>query len=225
MTKLLLATRNAHKTREFAQLLGADFSVRDLTTQLSVPKIAEPGKTFEENAPIKALAVSRLFPEEIVVADDSGLEVDAIGGVPGVHSARYAGARATDEQNIKKLLRELAVLSGAANGGASSREPGVAGAPPSNLRDGELIYFSRAQFRCVIALGKAGELLATFSGAVGGNIVAPPRGTNGFGYDPIFVPQGFSQTFAELPAELKNRISHRARAARKLGAFLKTLRL
>jgi XTP/dITP diphosphohydrolase len=196
MSRLLFATRNSHKTRELAQLLGRGFSVRDLTSLTDVPKIVESGDSFEENAGIKALALSRSFHEEICVADDSGLEVDALGGAPGIFSARYAGEGASDQQNIEKLLREMA------------------SAPDHTA----------ARFRCVIAVAKAGKLLITVSGEVTGNIVAPPRGTNGFGYDPIFVPQGFTQTFAELSAEVKNRISHRARAARKLATVLRKLR-
>jgi XTP/dITP diphosphohydrolase len=196
MSRLLFATRNSHKTRELAQLLGQEFSVRDLTSLIAAPEIVESGDSFEENAAIKALTLSRSFPEEIVVADDSGLEVDARGGAPGIFSARYAGEGASDQQNIEKLLREM----------ASSPD------------------HTGARFRCVIAVANGGKLLTAASGEVSGNIVAPARGTNGFGYDPIFVPKGFSQTFAELSTEVKNRISHRARAARKLLAFLKTVR-
>jgi XTP/dITP diphosphohydrolase len=207
MTTLLLATQNKHKTHEFAQVLGPDFLLRDLTSQTDLPAIVESGKTFQENAVIKALAISRLFPREIVFADDSGLEVDALDGAPGVYSARYAGARATDQQNIEKLIRELRRSQTAATARGDDRS----------------ISFP-ARFRCVIAVACNSELLTTVPGDVAGNIIASARGTNGFGYDPIFVPHGFSQTFAELPAELKNRISHRARAAHRLAAFLRTAR-
>jgi XTP/dITP diphosphohydrolase len=208
MTTLLLATRNPHKTREFAQLLGPEFSVGDLTSRADVPEIIESGDTFEQNAVIKALTISRLFPSETVIADDSGLEVDALGGAPGIYSARYAGENATDRENIEKLLREL------------RRSQTAATAEPCDQ-----LSLSRARFCCVIAVAKGGQLLTSVAGEVSGDIVASARGKSGFGYDPIFVPHGFRQTFAELPIEMKNRISHRARAVRELAAFLRTARL
>jgi len=187
MIQLLLATRNQHKTREFAQLLGANFTVRDLTLKSDVPAIAESGATFEENAALKAITISRIFPHEIVVADDSGLEVKALGGAPGIFSARYARENASDRPNVEKLLREL-----------------------QNARD------RSARFNCVIALAKNGQLMTTVAGEVAGTITESARGENGFGYDPIFVPNGFSETFAELTSETKNKISHRAHAAAAL---------
>ena len=183
--ELLLATRNAHKTREFAQILGNDFQISDLSGS-NVPPVHETGDTFERNAVLKSVTVSRdrhLF----VIADDSGLEVDALEGAPGIYSARYAGENASDEQNVEKLLRELAVRN-------------LAGAQRA------------ARFRCVIALSREGKLLHTFEGIAEGVIVDLPRGKRGFGYDPIFRPKGFDKTFGELPAETKNRISHRAKA-------------
>ena len=107
MQHLIVATRNAHKTREIQRILGADFAVRDLSAYPEIPETAESGNTFEENAMLKAIAASRHLPG-LVVADDSGLEVDALGGAPGIYSARYAGQNATDKQNIAKLLAELA---------------------------------------------------------------------------------------------------------------------
>ena len=187
MIQLLLATRNQHKTREFAQLLGASFTVRDLTLKSDIPAIAESGATFEENAALKAVTISRIFPHEIVVADDSGLEVKALGGAPGIFSASYAGENASDRPNVEKLLREL-----------------------QNARD------RSARFNCVIALAKNGQLMTTVAGEVAGTITESARGENGFGYDPIFVPNGFSETFAELTSETKNKISHRAQAAAAL---------
>ena len=187
MIQLLLATRNQHKTREFAQLLGANFTVRDLTLKFDIPAIAESGATFEENAALKAVTISRIFPHEIVVADDSGLEVKALGGAPGILSARYAGENASDRPNVEKLLREL-----------------------QNARD------RSARFNCVIALAKNGQLMTTVAGEVAGTITESARGGNGFGYDPIFVPNGFCETFAELTSETKNKISHRAQAAAAL---------
>ncbi len=189
--KLLLATRNGHKTREFAQLLGRDFNVHDLTSQRDLPEVIESGKTFEENATLKALAVSKIFPHEIVIADDSGLKVDALGGAPGIFSARYAGEKANDRRNVDKLLRELEQ--------ASDRS---------------------AHFYCAIAVASNGELMTTVAGEIAGTITKTPHGENGFGYDPTFVPNGFSQTFAELPPETKNKISHRAKAAAALMQYL-----
>jgi XTP/dITP diphosphohydrolase len=201
VTELILATRNAHKTREIRQILGAQFHVRDLREHGEIPAIAESGKSFEENAALKAIAVSRLLPG-LIIADDSGLEVDALGGAPGIFSARYAGSRrrgTTDKRNIARLLGELAKV--AARPGRRS-----------------------ARFRCVLALARQGQLLGTFEGVVRGRITERARGRRGFGYDPIFVPHGFNQTFAELPQEVKNRISHRARAVRALAAKLAALK-
>src|SRR5438876_11139519 len=192
--ELIVATRNAHKTREIEQIFGSRWAVRDLTAHPEISEIAEGGTSFEENAKLKAIAVSRELPG-LVVADDSGLEVDALGGAPGICSARYAGKNATDKQNVDKLLGELA-------------------------RTGAEETKRSARFRCVIALAQQGELLGTFEGIVEGTIVERARGLHGFGYDPIFVPPGFEETFAELPAELKNTISHRAKAIAGLTAKL-----
>jgi len=191
--KILLATQNRHKTREFAHLLGSQFQVTDLTNERDLPEIMETGSTFEENAAIKALTVSRVRPSEIVIADDSGLEVEALGGAPGICSARFAGERATDRENMEKLFREL-----------------------------DRLHRPRrsARFRCIIAIARGGKILDAMSGEVRGLIADSPRGENGFGYDPVFVAAGFTETFAELPTEVKNRISHRARAVEKLREFL-----
>ena len=183
---LLLATHNADKTREIQRILGAKFAVRDLSKHPEISKPLENGKTFEENAILKAIAASRKLPS-LVIADDSGLEVDALGGAPGIYSARYAGENANDAKNVEKLLREL-------------RARNVADEKRS------------ARFRCVIALARNEKLLGAFEGVVEGNIVDPPRGSGGFGYDPVFQPKEFKQTFAEMPSELKNKISHRAEA-------------
>jgi XTP/dITP diphosphohydrolase len=194
---LLLATRNVNKTREFAQILGAEFQVSGRSNLENCPKVEETGRSFRENAMLKALAVSldqQLADRHLlVVADDSGLEIDSLGGAPGIFSARYAGENATDEANINKLLREL-----------------------SETRD------RSARFRCVIALVRDGKLLGTFEGAVEGTIVDHPRGNRGFGYDPIFLPDGFDETFGELPTETKNEVSHRAMAIAALREALLT---
>lgn len=188
--RLTIATRNAGKTKEFAVLFGDTFDVMDLASAVPVPAVEETGTTFEANAILKAVAASRLLGG-LIVADDSGLEVDALGGAPGVYSARYAGERKSDEENIGKLLSELNRV------GAFSRRPA-------------------ARFQCVLAVASRGELLRTFVGTVEGTIVSSPQGTNGFGYDPVFVPNGFTQTFAELDPETKNRISHRAAAVKAM---------
>jgi XTP/dITP diphosphohydrolase len=191
---LLLATRNAHKARELRELLGADFQLRDLSAFPNIALAEETGNTFAENAALKAISASqdRQLEHALVIADDSGLEVDALGGAPGIYSARYAGENASDAANIEKLLGQLR--------SGSNRS---------------------ARFRCVIAVACAGKLLTIVEGAVEGTIVDPPRGNAGFGYDPVFQPVGFDKTFAEMAPELKNRISHRAKAA---GALREELR-
>lgn len=194
MIELLFATRNAHKVREVQSILGPQFRVIDLTAHPEIPGIAETGKTFNENAILKALAVSKCVPG-LVIADDSGLEVDALLGAPGIRSARYAGPRATNREKIQKLLNELARVDTAKTGRA-------------------------ARFRCVLALARDAEVLGIFEGRVHGQIADRPRGSGGFGYDPIFIPQGFRQTFGELGSAQKNQLSHRARALEKLRAFL-----
>jgi XTP/dITP diphosphohydrolase len=189
MTTLILATRNSHKTREFTEILAGDFVVRDLSEELDAPMIEETGATFAENAILKAVAISKRFPD-LVVADDSGLEVDALDGAPGVYSARYAGPGATDAENIGRLLSELR--------GVSKEGP------------------TTARFRCVLALARDGGVLGTFEGAIEGILIDSPRGKSGFGYDPVFQPDGSAQTFAELSSAEKNRVSHRAQAIRRL---------
>ena len=196
--RLLFASRNAHKTREIQQILGPEFEVRDLSAYPKISETVESGESFEENAKLKAIAVSKKMPG-LVIADDSGLEVEVLGGAPGIYSARYAGAKATDKENIDRLLGQLGRI------GAKRDQ-------------------RRARFRCVLALARNGQMLGTFEGITDGIIVDQPRGSRGFGYDPIFVPKGFGHTFAELPAELKNRISHRAQAIRVLAAKLMALK-
>jgi XTP/dITP diphosphohydrolase len=191
--ELLIATRNRGKAREFRELLGDGVRISDLNDHPEIPDIAETGTTFAENAIMKAIAVSGQC-SGLVLGDDSGLEVDSLGGAPGIYSARYAGEPANDRRNIEKLQDGLANF---------CREQRV------------------ARFRCVLALAENGKLLGTFAGAVEGMVIDHARGAGGFGYDPIFVPNGFEQTFGELPAEVKNRISHRANAVETLKARLK----
>jgi XTP/dITP diphosphohydrolase len=197
VTELVIATRNAHKTQEIQHILGPEFTVRDLRTHSAISEIPETGVSFEENASLKAVAVSQRLPD-LVIADDSGLEVDALGGAPGVYSARYAGVKASEKEKIDKLLRELASV-------------------------GAIKDARRARFRCVLALACKGNLLGSVEGVVEGRIADKARGGGGFGYDPIFIPEGFQQTFGELPAEVKNTISHRAKAIRRLATKLRQL--
>lgn len=183
---LLVSTRNAHKIGEIRAILGPGFTVSDLSVLPHMPEVEETGTTFEENATLKAIAASLLF-EGWVIADDSGIEVDALGGEPGVYSARYAGETATDADNNAKLLAKL-------------------GDNPNRT----------GRFRCVIVLARAGRKLAAFSGAVEGTILPALTGGGGFGYDPLFVPDGYTESFGQLPAETKNTLSHRGQALRKL---------
>lgn len=191
--RLLLATRNAHKTREVREILGAGFVVEDLTDRPDLPEVEETGDTFEANARLKALAASPHY-DGWIVADDSGLEVDALGGEPGVRSARFAGDDATMEDNRALLKRRLAGL------GAQQR---------------------RARFRCVLALARGGEVVRIFEGAVEGVIAPDEAGDGGFGYDPLFVPEGGNLTFAQMGSDEKHALSHRGRAMQKLALFLR----
>ena len=178
-------------------MLGAEFCLTDLAARPEIPEVPESGCTFAENARLKAATVSRLLPG-LVLADDSGLEVDSLGGAPGVYSARYAGNGATDAANRHKLLDAMAEL------------------PPEAPRS--------ARFRCVLVLARAGEVMVIFDGTVEGEIVRVERGAAGFGYDPLFRPNGFDETFAELPAAQKNALSHRGAAVAQLREFFKTVR-
>ncbi|HRQ90529.1 MAG TPA: RdgB/HAM1 family non-canonical purine NTP pyrophosphatase [Bacteroidia bacterium] len=193
---LLVATHNAHKTAEMREILAAHFgTVADLTRFPDLVPPEETGSTFAENSEIKALAASRAMPDAFVLADDSGLEVDALGGAPGIHSARYSGEGATDASNREKLLSELA-------------KPEYADAPRT------------ARFRCVITVAKAGQTVAQFDGSVEGRIAGTMTGDGGFGYDPLFIPEGHEASFGELPESVKNDMSHRARALAKFVEWL-----
>ena len=194
MTEIILATHNIHKARELKTLLS-DLNVDVLTLDDISTNIVlrEDGDTFEANAFQKANIVHN-HTKLMSLADDSGLEVFYLNGRPGVFSARYAGAEATDEMNNRKLLEE------------------VRGVAPRRRR---------AQFRSVLALIGDGMEDMT-EGICPGTIGETPRGTNGFGYDPIFIPDGFDKTYAELTAEEKNLISHRARSFAKMKKVMKT---
>jgi XTP/dITP diphosphohydrolase len=193
---VLLATGNRHKTREIRALLGDEWTVDDLSSHPDWPETPETGATFAENAALKAVAASLRAPGVLVLADDSGLEVDALGGAPGVYSARYAGPAADDAANRRKLLAELV------NRGAFGERP-------------------VARFRCHIALARGGSWLAGFDGTVEGVIAPAERGAGGFGYDALFIPRGYEQTFGELPPEVKNRLSHRAAATEQAVQYLR----
>jgi XTP/dITP diphosphohydrolase len=192
--KIVFATNNSHKLEEIRQILGESIEVLSLADINCHDDIPETAPTLEGNAMMKARYVYDKYGTPCF-ADDTGLEVDALDGAPGVYSARYAGGEGHDsEANMRKLLHELE--------GKENR---------------------RAQFRTVIALieQKDGKPVAhTFEGKIEGHISDEKRGTSGFGYDPIFVPEGYEQSFAELGNEIKNKISHRARAVARLAEYL-----
>ncbi len=193
MKELLVATGNKGKLRELELLLhGSVERIRSLADFPELPAVEEDGGTFVENAIKKArsVAVATGLP---VLADDSGLVVDLLGGRPGVHSARFAGETATDNENNARLLRELA------------------GVP---------VESRGAAFRCVLALCLPDGSCDTFDGELRGVILETPRGTEGFGYDPLFLVPEYGQTLAELPLAIKNRISHRGKALLRLKEFL-----
>ena len=195
---LLVATGNTHKTAEFRALLGTLARIEDLSEHPNLPIPEENGQTFEENSAIKAISAA-LASGSLALADDSGLEVDLLGGAPGVISARYAGPDATDADNRRKLLEEIA------------RHSGPDCPPPT------------ARFRCVLTLARPdGSLVGHWSGSVEGTILPAEHGQGGFGYDALFLPQGYSASFAEMPAALKNQLSHRARATAALLSYLES---
>jgi XTP/dITP diphosphohydrolase len=197
--RVLIATMNEGKLREYERLLG-DVPGLELQTMASLPEpvdVVEDRDTFRGNALKKATEIAAVARMPCL-ADDSGLEVDALGGRPGVYSARYAGARATDSENNAKLIDEL-----------------------SSTADDE----RTARFQCAIVIvDGSGRELALAEGACEGRIGREPKGAHGFGYDPLFVPDGYTQTMAELDPETKNEISHRAKAAAKLVPQLRELR-
>ncbi len=197
--RLIVATHNAHKTAEIREMVGSHFAeIVDLTGNDGVPVPEEDGDTFEANSTIKAMSASPHFPGALILADDSGIEVDALGGAPGVISAIYAGPEADDSANRAKLLRELE----------------RAGAHEPELRTG--------RFRCVLTLVGDGVVRARFDGVCEGRILDEERGEGGFGYDSLFVPEGYDRSFGELDAGIKHRISHRARAIAAFREWLET---
>src|ERR1700682_153573 len=202
MSRILIATSNPGKIRDFAAAASPyAIEITTLPNFASLPAVVEDGLTFEANARKKAEAYSRYVPGQLVVADDSGLEVDALKGAPGVHSARYA---APDLQN-KEPHQADANTDDAANNARLLRE--LQGDPAAQ-RTG--------RFVCVLAAARDGETLATFRGEAEGIILDSPRGTNGFGYDPLFYFPQIQKTFAELSAEEKAGYSHRGAAFMRL---------
>ena len=193
---LVLASGNQGKIAELRDLLKeTPFIIHSCADYPSCPELPETGDSFEANARIKAGIVSR-FTGHWTLGDDSGLEVDALHGAPGIYSASFAGEQASDAENKTLLLDRLSVT-------------------PEGQRS--------AQFRCVLALAAPDGRMWTVEGICRGRIGAVPKGARGFGYDPLFVPEGYDQTFAELDSGVKNRISHRARALERLKALLETL--
>ncbi|MBN2514556.1 MAG: XTP/dITP diphosphatase [Deltaproteobacteria bacterium] len=189
MRKIVFATKNKGKLRELKALLtGTDITVLSLDDYPDIPEIVEDGTTFFENALKKARALSE-YTGEVVIADDSGLEVDALGGKPGVHSARYARPGADDNRNNQKLLEELRDI-------------------PEDERG--------AAFKCVLVLYRTDGTYMSFEGTLRGRITFDPAGDGGFGYDPVFFVEEYGRTVAELAPDTKNRISHRAKAFNKL---------
>ena len=180
MAYIVAATANAHKVDEYRKLLeGQNVELKSLLDYPGFPGVEENGRSFIENAGIKALAACK-YCDVPAFADDSGLEVEALDGRPGIYSARYAP---TDKERIARLLDEMK--------GQTNR---------------------RARFVCASAIAINGEVIESFEGEIKGTIVDAPRGESGFGYDPVFQPDGYDQTFGEMAPELKNRISHRANA-------------
>jgi XTP/dITP diphosphohydrolase len=207
--RILIATSNSGKLRDFAGAAAAHgIEIAGIPNFSSLPLVVEDGLTFEDNARKKAEEYSRYAPGEIVVADDSGIEIDALNGAPGVHSARYAApellnvaphladANTDDNANNTRVLRELKSV-------------------PPEKRTG--------RFVCILAAARDGKTLATFRGVAEGIILDAPRGTNGFGYDPLFYFPQIQKTFAELSAEEKAKYSHRGAAFRKLLAWCETV--
>lgn len=192
---LLLATRNAHKTEEIRQILGDRFSITDVRSFPELPEIEETGSTFLENARLKAMGISNQLPGW-VLADDSGLEVDALGGAPGVWSSSFGGEEGNHAKNNQRLLQEMA--------GKTDR---------------------KARFRCTLVLVKDSREIGVFYGTVEGKIATEAAGEGGFGYDPYFIPEGYERSLAELGPEVKNSLSHRANAISALTDYLKVRNL
>lgn len=190
LPRLIVATRNTHKSAEIRAMIGDRFEVLDANDFPECPQIEETGTTFLENARLKAEGISRVV-DGWVLSDDSGLEVDALGGAPGVWSSSFGGDEGNHARNNERLIAEMT--------GKTDR---------------------RARFRCTMVLAREGLEQANFSGTVEGRIIEVPRGAAGFGYDPLFIPDGHEQTFSELGEEVKNTLSHRSRALAQVIGYL-----
>lgn len=193
MFEIVISSGNKDKKRELKALLkGLRIKVLDLNDFPAAPKVRETGNTFEANARLKAFKIAK-FTKRLTLADDSGLVVKALGGKPGVRSARFAGNKAAYEDNNRKLLR---------------------------LLEGVPLKRRGAKFVSVVAIAGAGRVIGVVRGECSGRITLAPKGRNGFGYDPVFFSPGFKKTFAELTASQKNSISHRGRALKKARAVI-----
>jgi XTP/dITP diphosphohydrolase len=181
---LIIATRNSHKTDEIRQIIGDAMTVLDANDFPDFPQVEETGTTFLENATLKAEAISA-HVKGFVLSDDSGLEVDVLDGEPGVYSSSYGGEEGNHARNNARLLDEMKTI-------------------PTEQRS--------ARFVCVMVIARDGKALAHFRGTVEGRILTEPSGSGGFGYDPLFASTGYTDSFADLGAEIKNQLSHRARA-------------
>lgn len=199
MNTLCIATRNANKVQEMAPVLAPFWTVKSSSDYPEMGEhedIEETGDSFLANATIKAVATSQVV-SDYVLADDSGLECDALDGAPGVFSARYGGIPSSTEKNNAKLLQELDRV----------------GAKTPQQRAG--------RFRCVLVLAREGQVIGSFEGACEGTIALGPKGTNGFGYDPLFIPQGYARTFGQLTEKTKMGLSHRGLALKQFVAWCK----
>jgi XTP/dITP diphosphohydrolase len=197
MKTLLIATRNQNKFAEIEKILKlSEFKLKSLNNFKDIPQIKENKDTFKGNAIKKARELSQITGL-LSLSDDSGLQVDALAGKPGVYSSRFSGSGSNDQKNMEKLLLELKYV-------------------PEDRRS--------AQFVCWVALADKTNILATTSGVCKGKIAMEPFGDKGFGYDPVFIPAGFDKTFAELGIKLKNKISHRVKALNKMKEEILRLR-
>ena len=215
--KIVFATANAGKLREAAEVLGPDFEIVSLAQAGITEEIPETGKTLQENSLQKA---QYLFERTGLpcFADDTGLEVDVLGGAPGIYSARYAGPNHDHQANMDKLLKELAILAEANNRGAFPPDPLRRDAPTASVS-------RRAHFKTVVTLILADGQPRFFEGICEGSIARAKRGDGGFGYDPVFLPDAYpGRTLAEVSEEEKNAVSHRGQAIRAMAAWLKSRR-
>ena len=189
MTQLWISTTNQNKLNEFKNILGSQVEIHSVSELSFYSAPPETGKTFADNARIKGKTLKALKPGIWVVADDSGLEAEGLGGLPGIHSARYAGDQAGDGENVAKLLKMIQIRS------AQNR---------------------KAQMTCVLVAYDPQGTEHVVQGVIKGEIATTSRGKSGFGYDPVFIPEGHDKTYAELGAAVKNQTSHRSQAIREL---------